>query len=145
MREGQPFFRVDWVIENLDQLGRRVGEQLYITMIAIVVGFILSFGLALLVRRYPRLGAPLLGITGILYAVPSIAAFVLLIPLTGLSLLTAEIALVSYTLVILVRNIVAGLRAVPPEVLEAADGMGYKGTQRLWRVELPIALPIIVA
>jgi osmoprotectant transport system permease protein len=145
MREGQPFFRVDWVIDNLDILGRRTGEQLYITAIAVVVGFVLSFGLALLVRRYPRLGGPLLGITGILYAIPSIAAFVLLIPITGLSLLTAEIALVSYTLVILVRNIVTGLRAVPPEVLEAADGMGYTGAQRLWRVELPIAIPIIVA
>jgi osmoprotectant transport system permease protein len=145
VREGQPFFRVEWVIDNLDVIARRTGEQLYITAIAIVVGFILSFGLALLVRQYPRFGGPLLGITGVLYAIPSIAAFVLLIPITGLSLLTAEIALVSYTLVILVRNIVTGLRAVPPEVVEAADGMGYTGAQRLWRVELPIAIPIIVA
>jgi osmoprotectant transport system permease protein len=145
VREGQPFFRIDWVIDNLDVIGRRAGEQLYITAIAVVIGFILSFGLALLVRRYPRLGGPLLGITGVMYAIPSIAAFVLLIPITGLSLLTAEIALVSYTLVILVRNMVTGLRAVPSEVLEAADGMGYTGAQRLWRVELPIAIPIIVA
>lgn len=145
MREGQPFFRVDWLVDNADQLARRVGEQLYITLIAIAVGFVISFGLALLVRRYPRLAGPFLGIAGILYAIPSIAAFVLLIPITHLSLLTAEIVLVSYTLVMLVRNMIAGFRAVPADVLEAADGMGYTNAQRLWRVELPIALPIIVA
>lgn len=145
MREGQPFFRVDWVVDNLDQITRRVGEQLYITAIAIVAGFVVSFALALVVRRYPRLAAPLLGISGVLYAIPSIAAFVLLIPITHLTLLTAEIVLVSYTLVILVRNMIAGLQAVPAEVLEASDGMGYTRNQRLWRVELPIATPIIIA
>jgi len=145
MREGQPFFRVDWVIENADVLARRIGEQLVITGIAIVVGFVLSFAVALLVRRYPRLYAPVLAATGLFYSIPSIALFVLLIPITGLSLLTAEIALVGYAMVILVRNIVTALRSVPPEVLEAADGMGYTASQRLWRVEVPIAIPIIVA
>jgi osmoprotectant transport system permease protein len=145
VREGQPFFRVDWVLENADVLARRIGEQLVITGIAIVVGFLLSFGVALLVRRYPRLYAPVLAATGLFYSIPSIALFVLLIPITGLSLLTAEIALVGYAMVILVRNIVIALRSVPPEVLEAADGMGYTPTQRLWRVEVPIAVPIIVA
>ncbi len=145
MRAGQPFFRVDWVIENADVLARRIGEQLVITGIAIVVGFVLSFAVALLVRRYPRLYAPVLAATGLFYSIPSIALFVLLIPITGLSLLTAEIALVGYAMVILVRNIVIALRSVPPEVLEAADGMGYTPTQRLWRVEVPIAVPIIVA
>jgi osmoprotectant transport system permease protein len=145
MREGQPFFRFDWLVDNADVLAQRVGEQLYITAIAIAAGFVISFALALLIRRFPPLGGPILGISGVLYAIPSIAAFVLLIPITHLTLLTAEIALVSYTLVILVRNLVAGFGAVPAEVLEAADGMGYTGTQRLWRVELPIALPIIIA
>lgn len=145
MTEGQPFFRLDWVIDNLDQLARRLGEHVLVTVIAVAAGFIISFALALLVRRYPRIYPPILTVSGILYAIPSIALFVLLIPITGLSLLTAEIALVSYTLVILVRNMVTGLRGVPAEVLEAADGMGYSNAQRLWRVELPIALPIIVA
>jgi osmoprotectant transport system permease protein len=145
VREGQPFFRVDWVLENADVLARRIGEQLVITGIAIVVGFVLSFAVALLVRRYPRLYAPVLAATGLFYSIPSIALFVLLIPITGLSLLTAEIALVGYAMVILVRNIVIALRSVPPEVLEAADGMGYTPSQRLWRVEVPIAVPIIVA
>jgi osmoprotectant transport system permease protein len=145
MTEGEPFFRLDWVLDHLDVLARRIGEHMLVTVIAVVVGFVISFALALAVRRYPRLYAPILAISGVLYAIPSIALFVLLIPITGLSLLTAEIALVSYTLVILVRNIVTGLRAVPPEVIEAARGMGYTDGQRLWRVELPIALPIIVA
>jgi len=145
VREGQPFFRVDWVIENADVLARRIGEQLVITGIAISVGFVLSFAVALLVRRYPRLYGPVLGATGLFYSVPTIALFVLLIPITGLSLLTAEIALVGYAMVILIRNIVTALRSVPPEVLEAADGMGYTPSQRLWRVEVPIAVPIIVA
>jgi osmoprotectant transport system permease protein len=145
MTEGQPFFRLDWVLENLDQLARRLGEHVLVTVIAVSVGFVISFALAMLIRRYPRIYAPILAVSGVLYAIPSIALFVLLIPITGLSLLTAEIALVSYTLVILVRNIVTGLRGVPAEVLEVADGMGFSNAQRLWRVELPIALPIIVA
>jgi osmoprotectant transport system permease protein len=145
MTEGQPFIDLAWVLDNLDQLARRVGEHLLVTSIAVVIGFALSFGLALLIRRYPRLYAPVLAVSGILYAIPSIALFVLFIPITGLSLVTAEIALVSYTLVILVRNIVTGLRGVPADVLEAATGMGFTPRERLWRVELPIALPIIVA
>ena len=145
MREGQPFLRFDWIVENLDVLARRIGEHVLVTAIAVIVGLALSFALAILIRRNPRLYAPILAISGVLYAIPSIALFVLLIPITGLSLLTAEIALISYTLVILVRNIVTGLRSVPPDVIEAANGMGYTSGQRLWRVELPLALPIIVA
>jgi osmoprotectant transport system permease protein len=145
MTEGEPLFRLDWVLGHLNVLAQRIGEHMLVTVIAVVAGFVISFGLALAVRRYPHLYAPILAISGILYAIPSIALFVLFIPITGLSLLTAEIALVSYTLVILVRNIVTGLRGVPPEVIEAARGMGYTDRQRLWRVELPIALPIIVA
>jgi osmoprotectant transport system permease protein len=145
VRTGQPFFRFEWLVDNADQVARRVGEQLYITAIAIVVGFLVAFGLALLARRFPRLATPFIGIAGILYSVPSIAAFVLLIPITHLTLLTAEIVLVSYTLVVLVRNMITAFRGVPAEVLEAADGMGYTNAQRLWRVELPIATPIIIA
>jgi osmoprotectant transport system permease protein len=143
--EGQPFFDFDWVLNNLDQLAERIGQHMVVTFIAVTVGFVISFGLAMLVRRYPAIYGPILAVSGILYAIPSIALFVLFIPITGLSLLTAEIALVSYTLVILVRNIVTGLRGVPADVIEAATGMGYSNAQLLWRVELPIAMPIIVA
>jgi osmoprotectant transport system permease protein len=145
MSPGEPLFRLDWVLDHLDTLAQRIGEHMLVTVIAVAVGFVISFALALAVRRYPRIYGPILAISGILYAIPSIALFVLFIPITGLSLLTAEIALVSYTLVILVRNIVTGLRGVPPEVIEAARGMGYTDRQRLWRVELPVAMPIIVA
>jgi osmoprotectant transport system permease protein len=145
MTPGQPFLRPEWIVDNLDQLARRTGEHLLVTFIAVAVGFAVSFALALLIRRYPRLYGPVIGLAGTLYSIPSLALFALLIPLTGLSLLTAEIALVSYTLVILVRNIVTALDGVPPDVIEAATAMGYTRGQRLWRVELPIALPIIVA
>lgn len=145
MIDEQPPIRWDWIIDNLDQIGRRLGEHVAMTLIAVVVGFAVSFALALAIRRWRHLSGPILGVSGVLYAIPSVAAFALLVPFTGLSLLTAEIALVSYTLVILVRNIVTGLDGVPPEVVEAAAGMGYTPAQRLWRVELPIALPVIVA
>ena len=145
MTEGEPLFRADWVLEHLDTLAQRIGEHLLVTIIAVAAGFVISFALALAVRRWPRIYGPILAVSGVLYAIPSIALFVLFIPITGLSLLTVEIALVSYTLVILVRSIVTGLREVSPEVIEAARGMGYSDRQRLWRVELPIAMPIIVA
>jgi osmoprotectant transport system permease protein len=145
MIDGQPLIDFDWVVGHLGMLAQRVGEHLLVTVIAVTVGFAISFALALAVRRYPPIYGPILAVSGVLYAIPSIALFVLFIPITGLTLVTAEIALVSYTLVILVRNIVTGLRTVPAEVIEAARGMGYTDRQRLWRVELPIALPIIVA
>lgn len=145
MIEGEPLFQLGWVVDNLDMLARRVGEHMTVTVIAVSAGFVISFVLALLARRYPPAYGPILAVSSLLYAIPSIALFVLLIPITGLSLLTTEIALVSYTLVILVRNIVTGLRGVPAEVIEAARGMGYSDAQQLWRVELPIAMPIIVA
>ena len=145
MNDRHPFFRVDWLLSNLDEIGLRLGEHLLMTAIAVPVGFVISFALALLVRRVPRAYGPILGVTGTLYAIPSLALFALLIPFTGLSLLTAEIALVGYTLLILVRNIVEALNGGPADVVEAANGMGYTPSQRLWRVELPIALPVIVA
>src|SRR5438552_16052700 len=145
MIEGRPFLQPGWIVDNLDEIGRRLAEHVLMTVIAVAVGVAISFGLALLVRSRPRLYGPVIGISGTIYSIPSLALFALLIPLTGLTLLTAEIALVSYTLLILIRNIVTGLDTVPPEVIEAARGMGYSPFQRLWQVELPIAMPVIVA
>jgi osmoprotectant transport system permease protein len=142
---GEPFIRPDWIVDNLNAIGGRLWEHVTMTVIAVVIGFLISFVLAILVRRVPRLYGPVIGISGTLYAVPSLALFALLVPFTGLSIVTAEIALVSYTLLILIRNIVAGLDGVPPDVLEAAEAMGYSRGQRFWRVEVPIALPVIVA
>jgi osmoprotectant transport system permease protein len=115
-------------------------------VVAVVVGFAISFALALLIRRRRWLEAPIIGVSGVLYAIPSLALFAFLVPFTGIqNPLTAEIALVSYTILILLRNMLAGLESVPRDVIEAADGMGYTAAQRLWRVELPVALPVIVA
>lgn len=135
-----------WIADNLDLIGDLFLEHVFLTGVAVVIGLAISFGLALLIRDRPRLYGPVIGVTGTLYAIPSLALFALLTPITGLgTVLTAEIALISYTLLILTRNIVEGLRAVPAEAIEAATGMGYTATQRLLRVELPLALPIIVA
>jgi osmoprotectant transport system permease protein len=144
--EGRPLIDVDWIVSNADDIWQRTIDHVVLTVLAVGIGLLISFALALLVRRFRVLHGPVLAVTGTLYSIPSLALFALLIPLTGIqSILTAEIALVSYTLLILVRNIVAGLDGVPREVIEAAEGMGYSGWQRLWRVELPIALPVIIA
>ena len=143
--EGQPFFRPEWIGDNLDVIGARLWEHVQMTVIAVAIGVLVSFALALLIRRIPMLYGPIVGFTGTLYAIPSLALFAILVAFLGLSLAAAEVALVSYTLLILVRNIVAGLRGVPDEVIEAATGMGLTSTQRLLRIELPIALPVIVA
>jgi osmoprotectant transport system permease protein len=135
-----------WVADNAERIWELTVEHVWFTVGAVGIGLVISVALALLVRRSPRLYGPVLGITGMLYAIPSLALFALLVPITGLtSVLTVQIALVSYTLLILTRNIVEGLRGVPPDALEAASGMGYTPTQRLVRIELPLALPVIVA
>lgn len=134
-----------WVGDNLDLIGQRLVEHVVFVAVAIGVGLVISFALALVVRSRPPLYGPILGATGTLYAIPSLALFGLLVPITGFTVLTAEVALVSYTLLILTRNMVEGLRSVPPEAIEAAAGMGYTSRQRLWRVELPLAMPVIVA
>ena len=134
-----------WIARNPDQIGSALAEHLELTLIAVGVGFLLSFAATLVIYRFRRLYGPIAGITGIIYTIPSLALFAFLVPFTGLSLLTAEIGLIGYTLLILIRNTVAGLDGVPPDVREAAEGMGYTGWQRLWRVELPLAMPVIVA
>jgi osmoprotectant transport system permease protein len=144
MRPEEEFIRWDWLARNLDMLAFRLGEHMLITLVAVVVGFAIAFPVALLIHRRRRLIGPILGLAGALYVIPSLALFGLLIPITGISLLTAEIALVSYTLLILVRNTLIGLDGVSPEVLDAADGLGLSARQRLWRVELPLAVPLIV-
>lgn len=145
MSEGEPLIRWDWIAGHLDEIGQRLLEHVELTAIAVGVGFVIAFGLALLIIRRPRLEAPVTFATGTLYTIPSLALFALLIPYTGLSILTAEIGLVSYTLLILIRNIVRGIRGVPADVREAAIGMGYTPRDRLWRVEVPLALAVIIA
>jgi osmoprotectant transport system permease protein len=134
-----------WVLDHLDELGLRTIQHFGLAALAVGVGFVLSLGLSIVAVRIRLTMAPILTISGILYTIPSLALFAALVPVTGLSLLTAEVPLVLYTLLIFVRNIVAGLDGVPADVVEAADGMGYPGRARLIRVELPLAVPLIVA
>jgi osmoprotectant transport system permease protein len=139
-----PFFRLDWVVDNLDTLALRTGEHVVLTLIGVGFGVLIAFPLTLLIHRRRRLIRPVLGLAGILYAIPSLALFGLLIPVTGIGIVTAEIALVSYTLLILIRNGLTGLESVTPEIVEAAQGMGHTTAQRLWRVELPLAMPVLM-
>lgn len=138
-------FRLDWVGRNLDGIAERAVEHVWLTAIAVVVGFAISFPLAIYAYRHQRTYPPIAWFTGLLYTIPSVALFAILVPYTGLGTMTAEIGLVSYTLLILVRNIYVGLQGVPAEVREAAQGMGFTPRQTLWRVELPLALPTIIA
>lgn len=139
------FFRWDWVFDHLDDIWEKVVEHLVLTGIALGVGLAISLVLALIGLRFRRALPPITWITGALYTIPSLALFVVLVPITGFSILTAEIGLVSYTLLILIRNIVAAIDGVDPAVREAATGMGY-GRRRLFlEIELPLAIPVIVA
>ncbi|MGH2462899.1 MAG: ABC transporter permease [Candidatus Limnocylindria bacterium] len=141
----EPFFRLDWVLDNLDLLAQRTAEHVVLTLVAVAFGILIALPLTWLIHQRRGLIGPVLGLAGILYVIPSLALFGLLIPVTGIGLVTAEIALVSYTLLILIRNGLTGLDGVAPEVIETATGMGFTPAQRLWRVELPLALPVIIA
>jgi len=141
----EPLVRWDWLASHEGEIGFRLGEHLELTAIAVAVGLVVAFALSFAVLRIPRLYPPVTTVTGILYTIPSLALFAFLVPYTGLSVLTAEIGLVSYTLLILIRNIVSGIRSVPSDVRDAAQGMGYTPRQILWRIELPLALAVIFA
>jgi osmoprotectant transport system permease protein len=120
-------------------------EHIQLAAIAVVVGFVISFGLALLAYRARWLTAPITFVASLLYTVPSLAAFYILVPVTGINTKTVEIALISYTLLILFTNTLAGLTGVSEEIKDAARGNGMTRTQSLWRVELPLAVPTIIA
>jgi osmoprotectant transport system permease protein len=140
------WFCTDWIGKHWgDNLQPALVQHIQLTLIAVGIGFAIAFLLALLGFRWRILDAPLGGFTDFLYAIPSLALFQLLVPLTGLTVTTVEIALTSYTLFILYRNILAGLNAVPDEVLESARGMGLTRLQTFFRVELPLAAPAILA
>jgi osmoprotectant transport system permease protein len=136
----------DWVKGHWgDILQPRLLEHLEMTAIAVGIGFAIAFAAALLAHRKHWFETPFGVFSAFLYTIPSLALFQLLVPFTGLTMLTIEIGLVGYTLLILFRNILAGLRGVPEDVLEAARGMGLTRRQVLFRVELPLALPAISA
>jgi osmoprotectant transport system permease protein len=138
-------FCPDWIAENLDKYWTPLLEHIFLTVVSVVIGFLIAFALAMFAHRRRWLTGPIIGVTSALYTVPSVAAFLLLLPLTGRGNTTAIIALVAYTLLILFRNITTGLRNVPPETVDAARGMGLTDNQILRQVELPMALPEILA
>jgi osmoprotectant transport system permease protein len=140
------WFCTDWIHEHWgDTLQPALIQHIQLTLIAVGIGFVIAFALALVSLRFGFLDAPLGAFTDFLYVIPSLALFQLLVPLSGVTVTTVEIALVSYTLFILYRNIVVGLRSVPPDVLESARGMGLTRRQTFLRVELPLAMPAILS
>lgn len=142
---GKPLIEIGWVNDHWGLIGQRFIQHLQLTLVPVVAGFVIALLIAIFVLGRPRLYALVIGIAGILYTIPSLAAYLLVAQFTKLSLLTAIIPLTTYTLLILIRGIVAGFRSVPGDVLEAAEGMGYTATQRLLRVELPLAVPLMFA
>lgn len=145
MSGGQPFIRWEWIGDNRSQIWDQTLQHLELTVIAVGIGFLLAMLLSLVGIRFRRLYAPITSVAGILYTIPSLALFAFFVPITGLSTTTAEIGLVSYTLLILIRNITAGLAAIPASVREAARGLGYRQPRLFWEVELPLAVPSIIA
>ena len=137
--------RWSWIGDHLDDIRDDLLQHLQLTGLAVLFGVLLAFPLALAAMRWPRLYSPILGFTGVLFTIPSLALFILLIPFTGLKISTALIGLTMYTLLILVRNMVEGLRGVDRDVREAAQAMGYTPARQLFQVELPLALPVIMA
>lgn len=138
-------FRWDWVVDNSEDVWLALGEHVWLTFLAVAIGLAISVPIGVFVARHRRFYGPVTAIAGFLYTIPSLALFAFLTPLTGLSTTSAEIGLVGYTLLILIRNVVAGLDGVSPDAKEAARGMGYTERQLLWKVEMPLALPTIVA
>ena len=135
----------DWIADNLDRYQTPFLEHVYLVVVSVTLGFAIAFALGLLAHRQRWLVTPLTGITSAIYTVPSAAMFLLLLPITGRGNVTAIVALTAYTQVIIFRNVVNGLAGVPAEIVDAAAGTGMTERQRLFRVEVPLALPEILA
>ena len=144
--EAQPFFDWQWVSDNLvDGILLWFGQHLVLSLVPVVVALVVSLPIGVLCTRNPTLYPPITAVAGILYTIPSLAFFVILVPIVGIGRLPVVIALTAYSLLILIRNTVTGLNSVPNDTKDAARGMGLTESQILWRVELPLALPVIVA
>ena len=140
-----PWVDWSWLSNHVHLFAGALLQHVTLTLVAVGVALTISLPLGVIAHRWRALRNPVLTVFGIFYTIPSLALFALLVPYTGLSVLTAEIGLVGYAVLILVRNVMVGLEAVPAEVLDAASGMGYRPMARLLRVELPLALPSIFA
>jgi osmoprotectant transport system permease protein len=134
-----------YLFNNLPLVAELFGEHLRLTLLALAIALAIALPVGVLLARVRWLRGPILGVLGVIYTIPSLSLLVLLIPLLGIGLRPAVIALVAYAQLVLVRNVLVGLTGVDPAVVEAARGMGMSGLQRFWRVELPLALPLILA
>jgi len=142
---GDQLIQWSYVGDHLHEIWAALVQHLELTFIAVGVGFAISVLLAAIAIRFRIVYQPINAVAGVMYAVPSLALFILLTPVTGLTTLTAEIALVSYTIQILFRSIVAGIDGVPNAVRESATAMGYTRPKQVWSVEVPLALPVIMS
>lgn len=142
---GNPWLDWDYVRTNRDAILTALEQHVILTVQAVVVALLIAVPLALVARRWRWTAGPIIATTGVLYTVPALALFAILAPYTGVGPRTVLIGLVVYALLVLVRNILAGLDGVPDDVREAARGMGYGGARLLLRIELPVALPSIMA
>ena len=140
-----PWVNWGWLSSHVPLFEDALQQHLTLTLFAVLGGLVISLPLGVAAHRWGALRNPVLAVSEIFYTIPSIALFALLIPYTGLTAVTAEIGLIGYTVLILVRNVMVGLEAVPPDVIDAANGMGYRPLARLLRIELPLALPAIIA
>jgi osmoprotectant transport system permease protein len=138
-------FCAGWVIDNIDRYVDPLVQHIVLVAASVGLGFAIAFAMALASHRQRWLVPPFIGATGVLYTIPSLAFFFLLLPITGRGADTAIIALTAYTLQIIYRNIVTGLASVPAEAKDAGRGMGMTDRQLLWRIELPLAVPEIIA
>jgi osmoprotectant transport system permease protein len=134
-----------WVVDNADRYVDPTLQHIVLVVSAVAAGFLIAFSLAVLAHRHRWLSSPFLAATGVLYTIPSISFFFLLLPITGRGAVTAIIALTAFTLQIIFRNMTTGLRNVPTDVTDAARGIGLTPKQLLWQVEIPLAMPEIVA
>jgi osmoprotectant transport system permease protein len=140
-----PIIRWEWIIDEWDQIREALVQHLVLTVLSVALGVIVAAALSAIALRFRFMVSPITGFTGFLYTIPSVALFGLLVPYFGLSRLTAVLPLAAYTLLILVTNTVAGFNAVPESVRDAANGMGLTPVRRVVEVDLPLALPYIIA
>jgi osmoprotectant transport system permease protein len=134
-----------WTLNHIPDILEALWQHIVLVVVSVGIAFAISLVVGIWSSRRPRVYTAVIGLTGAIYAVPSLAMFAMLIPLVGLGRVPALIGLASYSLLILIRNVATGLREIPAEIIEAAEGMGFGPWQRLVRIELPLALPVIIA
>jgi osmoprotectant transport system permease protein len=134
-----------WFLRNWDQVAIALGEHIFISLSALVISFVLAFVIGLWAARRESVFQAALAVSGFLYTIPTLAFLALLIPIVGLGKTNAILVMVCFSLLILIRNIAMGIRGASADVVDAARGMGMSGAQVLWKVEMPLAMPVIVA